>query len=164
MKTKKIAFVLGVFTLLLVSFISCNKEDGENANNVELKKMEAFVGAEIGIVKGEKMDVMVSKKQILELAEVTLKDTKLNLKPYDYKIIEENKTKYLRVYSNDNYVSTVELIVTDEGVLKTAQTVCTSTACASGGGCIPNGSYCTPCVDPRTQGQAGDCVRTTTGG
>lgn len=168
MKSKKPLLALSVFTLLLVAFIACNKDEGENSNsgNVELKKMESFEDAEIGILEGKKMNIMVSKKQLLDYAEETLKDTKLNLRPYDYKIIEENNTKYLRIYSNNNYVSTVELLVSEGGVLKTAKTVCTSTSCASGGGCLPNGDYCSPCSPPNAPGLpgSGDCIRTSSGG
>jgi hypothetical protein len=165
MKTKKVSQLLVFFMLLSFAFVACDDENHKSVvDKVELKKMVSFEDAEVGVLQDETPVILVSKKQILMFAEETLKDTKLNLKPFDYKIIDENNKKYLRIYSNDNYVSTIELVVTDSNVLRTGKTVCTSTACASSGGCIPDGSYCTPCIDPRTQGQPGDCVRTTSGG
>ena len=157
MKTKKVLLLLVFFMLLNFVFVACKSSE----NKVELKKMESFANAEVGVLQGETPIILVSKNQILMFAEEAIKDTNLNLKPFHYKIIDENSKKYLSVYSNDNYVSTIELVVTDSNILRTGKTVCTSTVCASSGGCIPDGSYCKPCVDHRIQGQTGDCVRTT---
>lgn len=132
-------------------------------NNIKLEKMTAFQNAEIGILKSDEVKILASKSDILSLAKEDLKDTGLNLEPYDYKIENINDVKYIRVYSNDNYVSTAELILNENGVYKVGKTVCTSKACASGGGCIPSGNYCTGCTPPSAPGVSGDCVRTTTG-
>ena len=71
---------------------------------------------------------------------------------------------YLRTYYNNDFVSTTLLNTKSnvEGELRTLSTArtttCTSKACASGGGCIPDTFtiYCKPC----NRG-AKDCVRTT---
>ena len=56
------------------------------------------------------------------------------------------------------------MIKTDSNRRATGKTVCTSIACASGGGCVPNGDYCTKCVPSGVQegsGLTGDCTRST---
>jgi hypothetical protein len=71
---------------------------------------------------------------------------------------------YLRTYYNNDFVSTTLLntksnVEVELRTLSTARTTtCTSKACASGGGCIPDTFtiYCKPC----NRG-AKDCVRTT---
>ena len=165
MKTMKILLGIGMVVFSILVFIACNKEDSnENENSVsqksKLEKMDSFFGAKIAEINDKEVKVTVSKNDILQFANEALNDTHLNLKPYDYKIVEENGLKYLRILSDRNYVSTVELIENDS-TLRIGKTVCTSTACASGGGCIPNGIYCTSCV--RSNGLPGDCTRTTTG-
>jgi hypothetical protein len=169
MKTKKILLGIGVIVFCVLAFIACNQEDSkENGDNVtknsKIEKMDSFFEAKIADVKGKEVKVTVSKNDILQFAKEALEENQLNLKPFDYKIIEENGIRYLRILSDRKYVSTIELIESNN-TLRTGKTVCTSTACASGGGCIPNGSYCTPCQPasyPPTI--SGDCSRTTTGG
>ncbi len=153
-----------------MGFISSCNDDNSNELEKQLKaakleKMSSFQNAEIGIIEDGNLEILVSKNQILTFAKEALKDTKLNLKPIDYKVIEVDNIKYIKIFSNDNYVSTAELLINENGVLKVGKTVCTSTACASGGGCIPNGSYCTSCTPPNAPGLpgSGNCTRTTTG-
>ncbi|WP_290859304.1 hypothetical protein [Flavobacterium sp.] len=166
MKARKILVGIGMILFSYLAFIACNNEDNYENKDSELKKgkyekMDSFFGAKIGVLKNKEVQVVVTKDDILKFAKEALKDTKLDLKPFDYKIIEEKGVKYLRIYSQNNYVSTVELLEDKNNSLKVANTVCTSTACASGGGCIPNGSYCTACE--YSNGLPGDCTRTTSG-
>lgn len=154
--------------IVLMLLLSCNNEENvdgqrEASRRVMLKTMESFGDAEIGIREGNKLQIVVSKKQILDYAKEALKDTRLNLTPYDYKIIEQDGQNYIRVFSNNNYVSTAELLEGENGILRIGKTVCTSTQRATGGGCVPNGVYCTPCIPPNAPGLSGDCTRTTTG-
>ncbi|RZK04295.1 MAG: hypothetical protein EOO46_16910 [Flavobacterium sp.] len=157
-----IIFIVGLLS-------SCDEEPSSGKQDqrigLKLQKMSSFTDAEIGILENKQLKILVSKNQILSYAKEALRDTKLNLTPIDYKIIEDNNKNYIRVFSKNNYVSTAELIINENGVLKVGKTVCTSTACASGGGCIPNGSYCTACTPPNSPGLpgSGDCTRTTTG-
>lgn len=166
MKTKNILIALClVFTVLFI--YSCINDNGNSTQNnskqsANVEKMDAFFGAKIAVNNSKDLKVVVSKQDILKYAEVALKDTKLNLIPQDYQIISENGKKYLRILSNDNYVSTVELTLEGNNY-KVANTVCTSTVCASGGGCIPDGNYCTPCKFSNGL-PSSDCTRTTTGG
>jgi hypothetical protein len=167
MKTKKNLFAISIlFTMLY--FASCNSEN-ENSSNENSKqnvtnyeKMDAFFGSKIAVVKGSDLEVVVAKEDVLLYAEEALKDSGLNLKPKNFKIIDENNKKYLRIYSNDNYVSTVELTL-ENGVYKVAKVVCTSQVCASGGGCVPDGEYCTPCKYSNGASSS-DCTRTSTAG
>lgn len=164
-----------VFGFLFVTFLlpSCNSENENSANensanenskqiSTKLEKMDSFFGSKIAVSKGTDLEVVVEKVDVLFYAEEALKDTGFNLKPKDFKIIDQNNKKYLRIYSNDDYVSTVELIL-ENGSYKIAKTVCTSKVCASGGGCIPNGDYCTACEYAKGTPST-DCTRTRTGG
>ena len=65
--------------------------------------------------------------------------------------------KHLRFYYKDNYVLTIDLLELNsvDGRVGTGKTVYTSQACATWGGCVPNGNYCTPCVPPTVQTGSG---------
>ena len=79
-------------------------------------------------------------------------------------ILKMDEHLYLRTYFNNDFVSTTLLNSKSNAqgelrLLSTARTTtCTSKACASGGGCIPETFtvYCKPCE----KGER-DCVRTT---
>ncbi len=105
MKTKKILLgALCLFLFSVVLFVACNKEENgiDTTKKVALKKMKSFQNAEIGLMNGKNVTIIIAKTQILEFASQALKDTKLNLIPYDYKVFEENNIKYLRIYSKNN--------------------------------------------------------------
>lgn len=148
--------------LFTVFFFSCEKE--ENINNPKTEnqftEMNTFFESKVGRIDGEIISITVAEEDILSNAKKALKDTNLNLEPYKYEIFKDNNKNYLRILSKGNYVSTVELLKTPGGGLFTGGTVCTSVACASGGGCVPDGLYCTKCT-PEDPTLAGDCTRST---
>ena len=86
------------------------------------------------------------------------------MEPKEIKIEDIDSEKYLRIYSNNDYVSTIALKLDNESTyMMTESTSCTSKDCASGGGCVPDGQYCTKCVKGESFGSPiyGDCLRTT---
>ncbi len=159
---KKIFFL---FSFLFVLF-SC-ETDEKNLVDATAKldaKFASFTGSIISYEDNDKNVVKVSDGKLMQVFKKFVADNKLNLEPLHYKIETIDDKEYLRVYSKNNYVSTVDLIKTDSNRRATGKTVCTSIACASGGGCVPNGDYCTKCVPSGVQegsGLTGDCTRST---
>lgn len=149
-------------TFLLL--ISCDKEENQtqiNKNDLPTK-MEAFFGSTIGKINGDKILITVSKEDLLYNAKNAISDSELDLQPFSFEVIKENNKNYLRIYSKKNYVSTIELLISQNKYVSLAETSCTSIACASGGGCVPDGLYCTKCVVDAGSPYAPDCKRTTT--
>lgn len=64
----------------------------------------------------------------------------------------------MRYFSENDIVSTIALIKDENDQYITGRTICKSVWSASGGGCIPDGEYCTKC---ERDGVLGDCERTT---
>lgn len=155
---KKFLLILSVLSLGLI--ISCENESNEyNLNS----NKNSFFDVELGKItynNGKKtFNITLSRERFFKNFKNTLKETGLNLEPVDFYVFEDNNKNYLRVISKKNYITTVELISINN-TFRTGKTSCTSVACASGGGCIPDGSYCTKC-NPSDPGLAGDCTRTT---
>lgn len=151
---KKLIYLLFFASLI---FTSCRKE-------AQLKEMETVFNSEIGKMVDGKFEFTVTKESILASTKEMPTSKELNLKPKEVKIEEIEGKQYLRIYSDNDYVSTIALKFDSEGArMMTEGTSCTSKDCASGGGCVPNGQYCTKCVKGESFGSPiyGDCLRTT---
>lgn len=144
--------------------VSCDKENDtiQNSSDFTNEKMDSFIDSNIGIDKNGDFEFIVAENTILKAVREYSMKFDLNIEPQSIKVIDLDDKKYLRIYSKDDYVSTVALVLDNLNNYRVDKTVCTSIACASGGGCIPNGSYCTECYG--SNGLKGDCKRTTTGG
>ena len=159
---KKIFLLLTfVFSMFIVS---CDNETDniQESSDVTNEKMDSFINSNIGIDKNGQFEFTVAENTILKAVKEYSNTFDLDIEPQSIKIIDIDAKKYLRIYSKNNYVSTVALVLDNQNNYRVDKTVCTSKACASGGGCIPNGSYCTECYG--SNGLKGDCKRTTTGG
>lgn len=153
------------FTLVSLCFVSC-QEESDNGNigieeSLAVIKMESFTGSPIGIVENGEFKITVPDEEIMRAAKKFSDKFKLELNPISVKVIEIDQKKYIRVFSPDNYVTTIE-IISDGSSLKLGETLCSSTVCASGGGCVPDGQYCTKCLYANGA-NSGDCSRTTSG-
>lgn len=155
----------------LFSFIfflfSCHKEDSNKS--VASAKLDSefinFTGNVLSYENDEKT-ISVSNSKLIETFKEFVAENNLKIEPLYHKIESIDGKNYLRIYSKDNYVSTVDLIKTNltNRQITIGKTVCTSKICATGGGCIPNGDYCTEFIPPNTQpgsGITGDCSRST---
>tara|TARA_R110002051_G_C8500837_1_gene464737 strand:- start:137 stop:643 length:507 start_codon:yes stop_codon:yes gene_type:complete len=159
------------FYLLVLSlvFTSCQTEDtNSDSNSLELKadfEFKTLVGSKIATEKNGKIILNVSDERILETFKKFNTTNNLQLEPKSFKVINVDGNNYIRFYNKNNQVSTISLIKGNDNYYTTGSTVCTSTACASGGGCIPNGDYCTKCRPEGTPPGSPDrdCTRTTTG-
>lgn len=127
-----------------------------------------FHGSEIGMMENGKLVFNKSKKSILKSFQNLPGIAELKLTPERLEVVEIDGKSYLRIYSNNNYVSTTEIIMGDPNskfhpIAEIGGTTCTSTDCASGGGCIPEGDYCTKCTTYNFMGvpSTGDCTRST---
>lgn len=155
-----------LFSIFIAVFaLSCNSDESkvvdsnnsrlENAANGDLEKLSFSV---IGVKKDNNIVLNISKDKLLEVFRAESKRNGLEGNPLSCRIEKINNKDYLRFHNDDDTVSTIELLVDSEGNVTTGGTVCKSKACASGGGCLPNGLYCTECKTFNF-----DCERTTTG-
>ncbi|QTE21676.1 hypothetical protein [Polaribacter cellanae] len=153
--------------LLLFSFIlvACQTEDNKGNDSLAKFEINKLTNSKIAFEDEGKLILNVSDHKILETFKAFNKTMELQLDPERFEIIKVEDKNYLRFFSKNNQVSTIALEKGSDNIYRTGSTVCTSTACASGGGCIPNGNYCTKCRPEGTPPKApdGDCRRTTTG-
>ena len=144
---------------------SCeNDRNDVVASTSKLINIEKFTETEIGNEVNGEFHFTATKTSILKTFKdlVQVDSENRPLEPQSIKIETIDGKKFLRILSKNNYVSTVELVLKPNYKYYTQSTVCSSTACASGGGCIPDGSYCTPCRVGINGSLRGDCTRTTT--
>jgi hypothetical protein len=107
--------------------------------------------------------VTISEKSLLNSFNAFSKKNQLNKYALSFEVLKIDGKFFLRFHNQDESSSTIELIG-NEGYSKpsntltmsfeTGETVCTSAACASCCGCVPDGDYCTECTK-------GGCSRTT---
>ena len=147
-----------VILFFIVIFIaSCQSEDREITDTTDSSnKIESLNLSEIGTKKGNDIVLNVSKEMLLEVFRADSKRYMLEINPVSCKIEKINEKDYLRFYNEDDTVSTIELLVDRNGNVTTGSTICTSKICATGGGCVPDGQYCTKC-----EAAGEDCLRTT---
>lgn len=155
-----------VILFFIVIFIaSCQSGDNEITNTTDRSnKIERLNLSEIGTKKGDDIVLNVSKDKLLEVFRADSKRYMLEINPVSCEIEKINEKDYLRFYNEDETVSTIELLVDGNGNVTTGSTICTSKDCASGGGCVPDGQYCTKCNSDGegSDHSEGDCQRTTT--
>jgi hypothetical protein len=157
--------IMKIFGLILVSimFASCINEEQNRIDEQNKSFMEKFSKSEVGYSDSEKIIFNPSNEQILTSFKSYAKKNSLEIEPLTFKVEKIDNKDYLRFYNKDNSVSTIALIVNESGKVMLGGTVCTSVDCASGGGCVPSGDYCTKCVTGTILGQTqyGDCKRST---
>ena len=159
------------FYLLSLLFIIFSCENSETSNESAALKLDSdftkLTGSVLSFTE-QGVEVTVSDSKLMSTFKNFVIQNDLDSEPLYHKIVSIDGKNYLRFYSKDNYVSTIDLIETNsetgKKIIELGSTVCTSEACASGGGCVPNGDYCTACIPPNTQpgsGITGECKRST---
>jgi len=161
MKTIKL-----LLCVLVLTALSCEKEESDlDSNSAEFELEAAFkslTNSKIGFEKDGQLVLAVSNDLIIKEFKNFVTKSGLELKPQSFEVISVDNNEYLRFYSEGGEVSTLALLKDRNNQYRSGTTVCTTTNCASGGGCLPNGSYCSKCTPP--PGYPNDCVRTSTGG
>lgn len=156
--------------LLVISlvFTACQTEeiqsDSNSLTNVKNFEFKNLMNSKIAIESDGVIKLNVSNEKVLGTFRNFSKQRGSNLEPESFKIFKFENNNYLRFYSKQGIVSTVALIKDANNFYSTGLTVCESVACASGGGCIPSGDYCTKCRPEGTPPESPDrdCKRTTT--
>ncbi len=140
-------------------FFSCEKEN----TNLETFNFDSLTKSKIAVEKNGKLELNVKKENLLNAYKDFNETYGNDVKVKSFKLIEVDSKPYLRFFNEDETVSTIAINKTENGYYVTGTTVCKSKKCASGGGCIPNGEYCTKCRPEGTPPGApdGDCERTT---
>ena len=124
--------------------------------------MKNFNGSEIAIEEKGEIVLNIFYDKIMTSFKAFNKTMKLGLEPESFEIIKEDGKNYIRFYNKDNQVSMIAILKGDNKRIIIGTTICTSTACVSVGGWIPDGLYCTKCRPEGTPPKApdGDCART----
>lgn len=169
MKNQFIMKIISLFSLVLV--VSCTSDD-KKAEELKSKSFQELMKSEVGVIDGNEVLLDISKDELVAKFKDYAKEIALGVEPYKVEIINVDSSNYLRFYNTNKTVSTVALIEKANIAAKLppvelGNTVCTSVQCATGGGCLPNGDYCTVCIPPGTQPGSGitrDCTRSTSGG
>lgn len=112
----------------------------------------------IGYEKQGKVELGVSDQKIMETFVLCSMLHNSELNPKSFEIIKIDELYYLRYFSENDIVSKIALIKHKYDQYIQERRYAT-VRCASGGGCIPDGQYCTEC---ERNGIPGDCKRTTT--
>lgn len=146
--------------------ISCSDENESvnEKNNVEFT-MKTLAYAPIGVKENGNFKLIATSENILKAAKAGISSDDSKFEPISHKIFEQNDKRFLRVYGKNNEVSTIEIGFNPKtGNFRTLGTLCKTTDCANGGGCVPDGLYCTPCIkNPGAEiPLEGDCSRETT--
>ncbi len=153
-----------LFIALALLILSCDKQDKSNVDLETNFTFKILTDSKIGVEKDGEFKLNVSNDVIMETFKQFVSVNGLKLQPLSLEVITIDNNKYLRFYNENDKVSTIELIKDENGQYRTGNTVCTSSACSSGGGCIPNGLYCTKCQPQGPNSPvSGDCKRVTTG-
>jgi hypothetical protein len=162
---KKLMYLL----VLSLVFTACQTEDTNSDSNslttVKNFEFKTLTGSKIANEKNGKIILNVSNEKVLSTFKNFSKQRGSNLEPESFEIFKFENKNYIRFYSKEGIVSTIALIKDSNNFYSTGLTVCESVACASGGGCIPNGDYCTKFRPEGTPPGSPDrdCKRTTTG-
>lgn len=163
MKKINIIFI-ALFSIIL---FSCESDKTENKKETKIeapKQMKSLTNSQIGSEENGKLKLFFNEEQLLQVAREFILLNDLDIEPEYVNILEIDQKKYLRIYSKNDFVSTVELLLnTSTSTYWTGNTVCTSSQCASEGGCLPNGDYCTECRTGVDGNLKGDCKRSTAG-
>ncbi|MEO0468642.1 MAG: hypothetical protein AAF206_03405 [Bacteroidota bacterium] len=146
---------------MLFTLVACQQEQLD----VPTEPGNIFQSQLAKMVDG-KLKLTIEQGAILAAAQEIDVVQRLQLIPQEAKITEIDGKHYLRIFSSEDYISTMELIADPASPLGfvAADVICSSSDCASGGGCIPDGQYCTKCVvgqDWWGNDKYGDCDRTT---
>jgi len=157
--------------MLLLTFVivSCSSDNDtkEIENEMSAKFLsENFVRAEVAYRLSGEVKLGVLEKDLINSFNNYSEKVELGTKAVRLEILTIEDKNYIRFYNEDKSVSTVALLktskienLTQNGVkMMIGETVCTSGACANCCGCIPDGSYCSPC-----ELNNNDCRRTTSG-
>lgn len=162
---KKLFFLM----IMSLSLLSCS-EDIQEKDQADLQLAEEFsgkdfIGSTVATLEKDKIKFRLNEVELLNSFNKYAKERNLNLNAISYGIIEADNNFYLRFYNDDNSVSTVALKRSGQfskshngnELIETGNTVCTSKACATCCGCLPDGDYCTRCE------MGEDCTRSTSG-
>lgn len=141
---------------------SCLEEDSSSTDSVKTLKIENLINSKVAYEKDGKISLGVKDSDLMKAFQDFVFISDLKLKPESFELLSIDNMNYLRFYSDNHKASTIELIKSDDGFYFTGNTVCTSSACSSCCGCVPNGLYCTECKPYGPDSPLkGDCTRTT---
>lgn len=155
---------------MLMFLFSCNSDDKVKSEKLRDMSFQDMMKTEIGLIKDGKVVLDIADSDLINKFQKYSNDFKLGVEPVSVEVVTIDSNHYLRFENTNNSVSTIALVkvqIPNERKLhvgvELGNTVCTSTDCASGGGCVPNGDYCTKCQKGSVMGSPiyGDCTRST---
>ncbi|WP_339848350.1 hypothetical protein [uncultured Dokdonia sp.] len=144
-----------------VLLTSCDNNLRFSASTDHLPSVDEVSLTVVGMLERESFVFTISEVSFLNAFQAKARTLGLQLVPSSLKVIEMKGNKYLRVFSNDNYVSTFALELDESGVYSTGATMCTSQT-TFGEACLPDGMQCIKFVDEFGDTSEADCIRSTT--
>ena len=151
---------LHLFLLLSITLISCQTGNlkPSSPENVS-SEMVNFTYSKIAVEENGTLKLLVTKNSILKSAKRFSEKLGQDINPQSLTIESINGKKFLRIFNDDNTVSTVELTLDNSNLYSTGGTICKSKPNSPGKGCVPKGEYCTPASKGTGSGEF--CERTT---
>ncbi|WP_405223891.1 hypothetical protein [Dokdonia sp. Asnod1-B02] len=144
-----------------VLLTSCDNNLRFSASTDHLPSVDEVSLTAVGMLEKESFVFTISEVSFLNAFQAKARTLGLQLIPSSLKVIDMKGNKYLRVFSNDNYVSTFALELDETGVYSTGATMCTSQT-TFGEACLPDGMQCIKFVDEFGDTSEADCIRSTT--
>ena len=143
-----------------ISLFSCQTRNLKNSPSENITaEMGDFTYSKIAAEENGSLKLLVTENSILKSAKRFSTKIGQEINPQSLSIETINGKKFLRIFNEDNTVSTVELMLDDLNIYSTGGTICKSKPNAPGEGCVPNGEYCTPTSKGTGSGEF--CERTT---
>jgi len=160
---RKILFIL----LVALIFQACENDNNTEDESVDFNlSFDKLTNSKVGQELNGEFVLGVSNKSLLSTYKKFATKFNSDIEVQSVAVITIDNKKYLRFYFDNGMISTIAIIKDRNGLYHTGNTICESVDCASGGGCIPEGVYCTECKPNRPSqpiSTKGDCKRTTIG-
>lgn len=155
MKAKLHLFLLFCITLFSCQTGNLKPSSSENVSS----EMGDFTYSKIAVEENGTLKLLVTENSILKSAKRFSTKIGQDMNPQSLSIETILGKKFLRIFNDDNTVSTVELTLDNANLYSTGGTICRSKPNSPGEGCVPQGEYCTPA----SKGTGSDefCERTT---
>ncbi|MEP6260502.1 MAG: hypothetical protein ABJ092_02910 [Gillisia sp.] len=155
MKAKLHLFLLFCITLFSCQTGNLKPSSSENVSS----EMGDFTYSKIGVEENGTLKLLVTENSILKSSKRFSSKLGQDINPQSLTIESINGKKFLRIFNDDNTVSTVELTLDNSNFYFTGGTICKSKPNSPGEGCVPKGEYCTPSSKGTDSGEF--CERTT---
>ncbi|SDB54614.1 hypothetical protein SAMN03097699_2042 [Flavobacteriaceae bacterium MAR_2010_188] len=162
-----------LFLILSLALVFSCTDDVNNKRDHDMSIFSAkgYTESKIAYSEDGEIKIAVDDNALLYAFNQYSETNRLGEPADRYEVFAYEGENFIRFFHKDGSMSTTALIPANENmktsgnmIYMTGCTTCTSSDCNSGGGCVPNGCYCTPCKPPSLppgNPYEGDCLRST---